>query len=74
MVPNCEAIAAVLAVVALGLSHQGWAADWLMLQGVEPPDTTHKFFGAAQLTYTYNDYQAFSGLAAPDNTSPPPAG
>ena len=54
--------------MALGLPHQGRAADWLMLQGVEPSDTAHKFFGAAQLTYTYNDCQAFSGLAAPDGT------
>jgi len=63
-----ENFAAAATLVALGLPSQGWAADWLTLQGTEAADTTHKVFGAAQLTYTSNDCNALSGMAAPNGT------
>lgn len=37
---------------ALGTSGQAAAADWVMAQAMEPPTTTHKFFGVAQASYT----------------------
>lgn len=39
-----------------------------MLQGTEPADRNHLFFGVAQLTYTAYECDALSGLAQPNGT------
>ena len=40
------------AFAALGLSGQAAAADWVMGQAMEPPSSTHRVFGVAQVSYT----------------------
>ncbi len=48
----------------LSVVGQANAANWLMLQGTEPQDATHRFFGFAQATYSnYFGCDALSGLA-----------
>ena len=47
-----RATALAVAFATLGISGQAAAADWVMLQAMEPPTTTHKFFGIGQLSYT----------------------
>jgi len=50
---------------ALGTSGQAAAADWVMAQAMEPPTTTHKFFGVAQASYTnYYGCDKLNGLRA----------
>lgn len=57
----------VIGVLAAGQAH---AADWLMLQGAEPKDVTHRFIGVVQATYA-NQFgcDALSGLAAANGTA-----
>lgn len=66
---KCKGI--YLVVGALTAAGQANAADWLMLQGTEPQDASHRFFGVAQITYANNaGCTALSGLAggsAPNN-------
>lgn len=53
-----------LLAAALTAMGQANAANWLMLQGTEPQDVTHRFFGVAQATYINNvGCNALSGLA-----------
>ena len=40
------------AVAALSAAGAAAAADWVMLQAMEPPTTTHKVFGVVQASYT----------------------
>ena len=47
-----RATALAVAFATLGISGQAAAADWVMLQAMEPPTTTHKFFGIGQISYT----------------------
>lgn len=43
--------------------HDASAADWIMGLGTEPAKVTHRFFGAAALTYTNNfDCEEFDGM------------
>jgi hypothetical protein len=59
----------ILAIGVLTASVQANAADWLMLQGTEPQDAGHRYFGAVQATYANNiGCNALSGLAAADGT------
>lgn len=60
------AIAGVVAV--LGLSEQAVAADWVMLQGAEPPSSTHRYFGIAQATYS--NYYGCKTLEGMQNAGP----
>src|SRR5574340_615773 len=61
-----------LLVWALSVAGQANAANWLMLQGIEPQDAGHRFFGAVQVTYANNvGCNALSGLAGTNGT---PAG
>ncbi|MFO1267419.1 MAG: hypothetical protein U1F67_11965 [Rubrivivax sp.] len=58
------------AFAALALSGQAPAADWVMLQAMEPPATTHRFFGIAQVSYTnYYGCKKLQGLVNPQNDS-----
>lgn len=59
-------IAAACAAAVLSASGASQATNWVMLFGTEPPDSTHRFFGAAQLTYE-NDFGCnnLSGLQGP---------
>lgn len=60
-----------LVVGALTAAGQAGAADWLMLQGTEPQDVSHRFFGVAQITYANNfGCNALSGLVNPVTGSP----
>src|SRR5690606_1082082 len=45
-------VASAAAAGALSASGPATAADWVMLQAMEPPATTHKVFGVAQASYT----------------------
>ncbi len=53
---------ASLLIVGAMLAAQAHAANWLMAQGTEKPDTTHKFWGFAQPAYTSDRGDALSGL------------
>lgn len=54
---------------ALSAAGQANAANWLMLQGTEPQNAGHRFFGVAQATYANNiGCDALSGLAAANGT------
>ena len=58
------------AFAALGLSGQAAAVDWVMAQAMEPPSTTHKFFGIGQISYTnYYGCDKLQGLVNPGNGS-----
>jgi len=58
------------ALAALAFSGQALAADWVMLQAMEPPTTTHKVFGIGQLSYTnYYGCDRMQGLVNPQNGS-----
>lgn len=49
---------------------QANAANWLMLQGTEPQDASHQFFGVAQATYINNvGCNALSGMAGTNGTA-----
>ncbi len=49
--------------VALGMSSAAWGANWLQLQGNEPPNaSTLKVWGFIQPTYVQNEGGAVSGL------------
>ncbi|HQT00126.1 MAG TPA: porin [Thiobacillus sp.] len=51
-------------LILLGLPAGAQAANWLQLQGNEPPNTGYyKFWGFLQPTYTYIDADPISGLA-----------
>lgn len=56
------------AVTTLALSGQALAADWVMLQAMEPPSTTHKFFGIGQISYT--NYYGCDKLEGMRNVGP----
>lgn len=59
-------IAAVCAAAGLSASGASQATNWVMLFGTEPTDSTHRFFGAAQLTYENNfGCDDLSGLKGP---------
>lgn len=45
-------VAAAAAAAAVSASGPASAADWVMLQAMEPPATTHKVFGVVQASYT----------------------
>ncbi len=48
---------------------QANAADWIMIQGSEPEKVSHRFFGAAALTYSnFLGCEPLSGMAAPNGT------
>jgi hypothetical protein len=68
-IKNAEWLAAAGIVAAFGMTTPAQAADWIMLQGTEPADRGHLFFGAAELTYTANQCDRLSGLAAPNGTA-----
>lgn len=54
---------------ALTATGQANAANWLMLQGAEPQDASHRVFGVVQATYANNiGCDALSGLAAANGT------
>jgi hypothetical protein len=53
-IKNAEWLAAAGIVAAFGMTTPAQAADWVMLQGVERPDVTHRFFGVVQLNYANN--------------------
>ena len=58
------------AFAALGLSGQAAAVDWVMAQAMEPPSTTHKFFGIGQISYSnYYGCDKMQGLVNPGNGS-----
>ncbi|MBK9571267.1 MAG: hypothetical protein IPO43_00495 [Rhodoferax sp.] len=56
------------ATAALGSSWPAAAADWVMGQAMEPPTTTHKFFGVAQASYT--NYYGCSQMQGLRNAGP----
>jgi hypothetical protein len=64
-------IAAACAAAGLSASGACQATNWVMLFGTEPTDSTHRFFGAAQLTYENNfgcdDLSGLKGPAAVNN-------
>jgi hypothetical protein len=64
-------ISAAAAAAALGLSGQASAVNWVMAQAMEPPSTTHRFFGVGQLSYT-NNYgcDRLDGMVNPGTGSP----
>lgn len=65
-----RATALAVAFATLGISGQAAAADWVMLQAMEPPTTTHKFFGIGQLSYTnYYGCDKLQGLVNPGTGS-----
>lgn len=58
------------ATAALGWSGQSAAADWVMLQGAEPPDSTHRFFGVVQASYSnYYGCKKLEGMVNPSSGS-----
>lgn len=68
MQKNAKPLALML--VTLAVAGPVHSANWLMLQGTEPPDAAHRFFGVAQATYSTNyGCNALSGLAAPNGTA-----
>lgn len=64
-------IAAACAAAGLSASGASQATNWVMMFGTEPTDSTHRFFGAAQLTYENNfgcdDLSGLQGGAAVNN-------
>ena len=60
-----------IALTAAGLAAPpAHAANWLMLQGTEPQDVSHRFFGTVQATYTnYSGCNALRGLAGTNGTA-----
>jgi hypothetical protein len=64
-----KGLAAAGIVAALGVGGQVKAADWIMLQGTEPADRNHLFFGAVQITGTNHECDTLSGMAAPNGTA-----
>ncbi|MCF8152101.1 MAG: hypothetical protein K9K30_16010 [Burkholderiaceae bacterium] len=67
---NIKVMSVTAAIAALGLTGPAVAADWVMAQAMEPPTTTHKFFGVLQASYT-NMYgcDRMQGLVNPGNGS-----
>lgn len=61
----------IISFTAAGFAAQpAHAADWLMLQGTEPQDASHRFFGTVQATYASNSgCNALSGLAGTNGTA-----
>ena len=58
------------ALAALAFSGPALGADWVMLQAMEPPTTTHKFFGIGQISYTnYYGCDKLQGLVNPGTGS-----
>lgn len=65
---KCKGI--FLVIGALSAAGQANAADWLKLQGTEPQDAGHRFFGVVQATYANNvGCDALSGMAALNGTA-----
>lgn len=65
---NKRKLLALAATAALGWSGQSAAADWVMLQGMEPPSSTHRFFGVAQASYS--NYFGCKKLEGMQNAGP----
>lgn len=58
------------AIAALGAVGRADAANWVMLQAVEPPGSTYRFFGVAQASYSnYYGCNKLEGLVNPNNGS-----
>jgi hypothetical protein len=47
-------LVAACALAAAAMAAPLHAANWLMIEGTEPPDVTHRFFGAVQINYENN--------------------
>lgn len=66
-----KALATACSMAALTWASASHAANWVMIQGVEKPDTTYKVFGALQGTYANNykceDLNGLKGPAAANN-------
>jgi hypothetical protein len=65
-----QVVGMAVALAALGLSGRALPADWVMLQAMEPPTTTHKVFGIGQISYTnFHGCDRMQGLVNPNNGS-----
>ncbi len=59
----------LLGLMAGNLLNVAHSANWIMIQGTEPPKVKHRFFGAVALTYANNlGCDRLEGLAAPNGT------
>lgn len=60
---------AALGAAVISFVPDAAAVDWLMLRGTEPQKVSHRFFGAAAVSYfNYSGCERLDGLARPDGT------